>query len=422
MNDPCRINIQPRESLADQSLTTLQISNLPPHSTFTLRAKTKDEAGVIWVSWGIFESDEFGSIDISKQAPLSGTFTTADPSAILWSMHPEGKMTDPVPKFEKSTVEPLSIEISIRVDEVILAETTIKRLFNLATEIVREPVDEKGIKGTLFYPEGKGPHPVVICLSGSGGGYDETRASLLATHGYAAFAVAYFGAGSLPHELSEIPVEFFERALSWLKKQDMVDCSKIAVYGYSKGGELALLLGSLYPDIKAVAAFSGSSFVWQGLSFGRPASSWTQGNKPLPYLPMKVPFFTILKLLLGKKVAFRESYERGMQASNKRDAAVIRVEKINGPLFLVAGTEDQVWPAAEFADMIIERLKHAEYPYSYTYFKEEGAGHLVSLPYFPSAEVYKNLIFTSGNNQLSSVSMIKAWNEMIKFLDRSLKL
>lgn len=421
MNDPCRIDIQPRESMADQPLTTLKISNLPPHNTFTLRAKTKDEAGVNWISWGIFESDESGSIDISKQAPLSGTFETADPSAILWSMHPDGKMTDPTPKFEKNTVEPLSIEISVRADKEIFAETTIKRLFHQAAEIVREPVDEKGVIGTLFYPKGKESYPVVICLSGSGGGYDETRASLLASHGFAAFAVAYFGAGSLPHELSEIPVEFFERALSWLKKHDEVDCGKTAVYGYSKGGELALLLGSLYPDIKAVAAFSGSSFVWQGLSFGRPASSWTQGVKPLRYLPMKVPLLTILKLLLGKKVAFRESYERGMQVSNKRDTAVIRVEKINGPLFLVAGTEDQVWPATEFADMILSRLKHTEYPYSYTYIKEEGAGHLVGLPYFPSAEVYKNLIFTSGNNQLSSVSMIKAWNEMIKFLDSSLK-
>jgi len=69
--------------------------------------------------------------------------------------------------------------------------------------------------------------------------------------------------GSLPKELYEIPVEFFERGLSWLEKHGSVDCERIAVYGYSKGGELSLLLGSLYSPIKAVAAFSGSSLVWQ---------------------------------------------------------------------------------------------------------------------------------------------------------------
>jgi len=420
--DDCKIEIQPKKSLADQPLTTLKISNLPPHSEFTIRAKTQDEAEVIWISWGVFKSDESGLIDVSKQIPLSGTFAVSDPSAILWSMHPNGEMTDPVPRFEKRTVAPLSITISIEKEKEILAQTTVERIFNPATTgIVRESVDREGMIGTLFYPENKGPHPVVICLSGSGGGYDETRASLLAAHGYAAFALAYFGVGSLPDELSEIPVEFFERAVSWLKEHELVDSNKIAVYGYSKGGELALLLGSLYPQIRAVAAFSGSSFVWQGLKFGRPCSSWTQHEKELPYLPMKVPFYTILKLMFGKKVAFRESYERGMQVLGKSDAATIRVEQINGPIFLVAGTDDQVWPATDFADMITERLNLSEYRYSYKYFKEEGAGHLVGLPYFPSAEVYKNLIFASGNNQLSSISMIKAWNEMIKFLDSSLK-
>ncbi len=418
MKNPCKIDIQPRESLADQPLTALKISNLPPHGTFTLRAETKDEAGVTWISWGIFKSDESGLIDVSKQAPLSGTFATADPSAIMWSMHPDGKMIDPVPKFEKSTVEPLSVEISVRSGEEILAETTIKRLFHKTTEIVREPVDEKGVKGTLFYPKEKGSYPVVICLSGSGGGYDEARASLLASHGFAAFALAYFGTGSLPEELSEVPVEFFERAVSWLQERDCVDSDKIAVYGYSKGGELALLLGSLYPQIKAVAAFSGSSFVWQGLKFGSPCSSWTQGSKELPYLPMKIPFYTILKLIFGKKVAFLDSYKRGMLTSKKDDAAIIQVEQINGPLFLVAGTDDQVWPATDFADRIIERLKQSEYQHTYEYFREEGAGHLVGLPYFPSAEVYKNLIFTSGNNELSSVAMIKTWDAMIKFLEK----
>ena len=420
MIDNCKIEIQPKRSLADQPLTTLKISDLTPNNEFTIRAKTQDEAEVVWISWAVFKSDESGLIDVSKQIPLSGTFNVSDPSAFLWSMYPNGKREDPVPKFEKRTVAPLSITISIEKEKEILAETTIERIFNPGTGIVREPVDQKGVIGTLFYPENKGPHPVVICLSGSGGGYDETRASLLASHGYAAFALAYFGAGSLPDELSEIPVEFFEKAVSWLKEHEFVDSDKIAVYGYSKGGELALLLGSLYPHIKAVAAFSGSAFVWQGLKFGRPGSSWTQGGEELPYLPMKVPFYTILKLIFGKKVAFRESYERGMRDS-KESTAVIRVEEINGPLFLVAGTDDQVWPAEKFADMITERLKHSGHSHSCTYLKKEGAGHLVGLPYLPSAEVYKNLIFTSANNELSSVAMIEAWSKMVKFFDASLK-
>ena len=422
MNDKCKINIQPTESLADQPLTTLKIKCLTPNREVTIRARTRDEAGTSWMSWGTFKTDGSGSIDVSKQAPLTGTFSMPDPSAILWSMRPNGDMTIPVPMFKKNTVTPLSIEVSVEIDEETFAQTSIERIFNpQETEVIRIPVDQKGVTGTLFYPASPGPHPAVICLSGSGGGFNEPRASLLAAHGYAAFALAYFGAGSLPKELHEIPVEFFEKALSWLEKIDSIDCDRIAVYGYSKGGELALLLSSLYPHIKAVAAFSGSSFVWQGLRFGRPSSSWTQGGNILPYLRMKVRFHTILRLFCGKTVAFRDSYERGLKASQNVDHATIRVEKIGGPIFLVAGTDDQVWPAADFADTIVERLKQHEHRYPCKYFREEGAGHLVCMPYLPSAQVFGNLIFTSSNIELGSIAMIKAWAAMLEFFAETLK-
>ncbi|MBM9519863.1 acyl-CoA thioesterase/BAAT N-terminal domain-containing protein [Desulforhopalus vacuolatus] len=422
MSDKCKIVIQPSESLADQPLMTFKICGLTPNHEVAIRARTQDEAGTTWMSWGTFQSDEAGSIDISKQAPLAGTFAIADPSAILWSMRPDGDTTNPVSMFEKKTVTPLSVKVSVEINEETVAQTTIVRIFSSkGTEVIREPVDQEGVTGTLFYPASKGPHPAVICLSGSGGGFNEPRASLLAAHGYAAFALAYFGAGSLPRELHEIPVEFIERGLSWLGQHNSVDCDRIAVYGYSKGGELALLLGSLYSQIKAVAAFSGSSFVWQGLRFGRPGSSWTQGGKTVPYLPMKVPLYTIFKLFLGKTVAFRESYTRGLRASKNLDTAAIRVEQINGPVFLVAGTDDQVWPAADFADTIAERLKQHEHQYPCKYFREKGAGHLVCMPYLPSAEVCRNLIFTSSNIEITSIVMIKTWDAMIDFFEEFLK-
>ena len=422
MSDTCKIDIQPLTSLADQSLRSLTVSGLLPNREVTIRAESQDEAGINWMSWGTFQSDESGSIDTSKQTPLSGTFTKPDPSAILWSMRPDGDISKTVPVFAKDSVAPLSVKVTVEMNEETLAQTAIERTFILdEKEVIREPIDREGIAGTLFYPAQKGPHPAVICLSGSGGGFNEPRASLLASHGFAAFALAYFGTGSLPNELHEIPVEFFERGLSWLEKHEAIDCDRIAVYGYSKGGELALLLGSLYPKIKAVAAFSGSSHVWQGLRFGRPSSSWTQGGRILPYVPIKVPLLTMFRLLRGGPVAFRESYERGLKSAKNVDDSAIRAEHINGPVFLVAGTDDQVWPAADFADTIAERLERHEHRYPCEYLREEGAGHLVCMPYLPGAEIFKNLIFTSSNIELSSIAMVKAWHAMLGFLDKSLK-
>ena len=422
MSESCRIDIKPLRSRADQPIDVLKISGLKPGGEVTVQAETRDEGGRSWISRGILDGDETGTIDLSRQAPKSGTFKAADPSAILWSLRPEGNPDIPVPLFKKKTVAPLSIKISVVGEGKTLAEKNIERVFGSPDrEIIREPVAREGVTGILFYPAGGERCPVVICLSGSGGGIDEPRAALLAAHGYTVFALAYFGAGSLPKDLYEIPVEFFQKGLDWLEEQGAADPERVAVYGYSKGGELALLLASLYPRIKAAAAFAGSSHVWQGLRFGRPGSSWSRRGNSLPYLPMKVPLTTVFKLMLGRAVAFRGSYERGFASVRDPEAAAIQVEKINGPVLLVAGTEDQVWPAADFAERVAARLKENRQRYPLRYLKEEGAGHLVGLPYLPSAEVCRNLIFTSADIESSTLASTRAWEALVDFLRESLR-
>jgi hypothetical protein len=49
----------------------------------------------------------------------------------------------------------------------------------------------------------------VILLGGSDGGVMEGSAAVLASRGYAALALAYFGAPPLPPELIEVPLEYF---------------------------------------------------------------------------------------------------------------------------------------------------------------------------------------------------------------------
>jgi dienelactone hydrolase len=322
--------------------------------------------------------------------------------------------------FEKSTVAPLEVELSVESGGETLARERIERHFlPPASGAGREPVDREGLFGVLFLPAGKGPHPALICLSGSGGGISEPRASLLASRGYAALALAYFGAGSLPGQLREIPVEFIERGISWLGEHETVDSGRVGVCGISKGGELALLLGSLYLRIKAVAALSGSSFVWQAPGRGRVRSSWSRGGKPVPCLRMRVPLADILRLARGQAVAFRRSYQRGLRAAADSDLAAIPVERVRGPVFLAAGTDDRVWPAAAFAEAVVARRRM--HGCDCRYFRAEGAGHLVSLPYLPAAEVCRNLVFASANAETNARAAIGAWDAMIDFFDRVFK-
>jgi hypothetical protein len=59
----------------------------------------------------------------------------------------------------------------------------------------------------------------VIVLSGGGGGIDEHRGAILASHGYAALSLGYFNVEGLPRGLVNIPLEYFENAIRWMRRQ-----------------------------------------------------------------------------------------------------------------------------------------------------------------------------------------------------------
>jgi dienelactone hydrolase len=134
--------------------------------------------------------------------------------------------------------------------------------------MIKREVNEAGLVADLLY-DGDQPRKAIIMLGGSEGGKTWSRirqpVELLVQRGYAIFSLAYFKAQSLSGTLEEIPLEYFEKAFAWLSVQPGIVADKVAILGGSKGAEAALLLGSRYPQIKAIVAFSPSSVVWQGI-------------------------------------------------------------------------------------------------------------------------------------------------------------
>lgn len=72
---------------------------------------------------------------------------------------------------------------------------------------------------------GAGPFPGIIDLFGSGGGLCEYRASLLAGHGFAVLALAYFGFEDLPEYLDDMHLEYFEEAVDFMLQHPKVGSS-----------------------------------------------------------------------------------------------------------------------------------------------------------------------------------------------------
>lgn len=256
----------------------------------------------------------------------------------------------------------------------------------------RRPVISDGLVATLLLPppsERRGP--AVVVLGGARGGLDEHGAGALAEAGFVALALAYFGAESLPGALVEIPLEYVGRAIAWLRAQPEVGGRRVGLVGRSKGGELALQAAATYREhISAVVGYTPSPVVWQGLPADRrgwrepPRSSWTLNGNPLPFLPLAKPRASdlpriVLSMLAGK-LALRPAYERALDDDEAREHATIPLEHIAGPVLLISGSDDQMWPATALCELAMTRLARRKHPSADRHLTYDGAGHLLALP------------------------------------------
>jgi len=421
------IEASPRSALVDEP-TQIQLKGFAPQQIVILRARTVDHAKKAWASYAVFQADAQGNIDLTTQKPLSGTYRDLDTTGLFWSMLPvDTKQTTP---FIHKTQQPLVIELVAEVEGEVVASTQVTRLF-VTPDVKRQPVRENGLVGTFFSPVGPGPHPAIIVLNGSDGGLRENPAALLASHGYAALALAYFNYEDLPRSLTDIPLEYFETAIAWLQAQEAVNAEKIAVIGLSRGGELALLLGSLFPAIKAVVSGAPSPFIQAGINeTGRPSGpAWTFHDEPLPHVNVHVNFFIAITLcwqaFKHHAFAMRTMFLTTLKDRNNLERATIQVENIQGPVLLISGEDDQLWPSTLFAERIMDRLAQHQHPYPYEHLRYKGAGHFVCFPYgLPSLPPYVQPapgIAFGGSIAANAHSVRDSWPKILAFLEKALR-
>lgn len=417
------IKVEPARALIDE-VVSIQLSDLAPGQNVTVRARTRFHTSHVWESYATFMADKNGSVDVSAQQPLTGTYETADPMGLLWSMIP--------PRGEDATsfedgLDPVIIDLIVEVDGRTAASAQLERLF-VAPEVTRVPARENGLVGTLFLPGDSGPYPAVIVLGGSNGGLHEEGAALLASHGYAALALAYFHAETLPSTLSNIPLEYFETAINWLQSHDRVDNKRLGIMGASRGGELALLVAATFPDIRAVVGYVPSGVVWGAM--GQYGAAWTYQGTPVPYVPL-IPTaeFTLDQRKRSRKapMAYTPLFLANLENTAAVEKAIIAVENINGPVLLISAQDDQVWPSTLMSEMVIDRLAQHNHPYPYEHLSYEGAGHfIIGPPYFPTTPTQlrhpltRKLMALGGHAKGNAFAQADSWTRVLDFLKESL--
>lgn len=283
-------------------------------------------------------------------------------------------------------------------------------------------VRESGVIGKIFFPDTPEQRPAIIVFSGSDGGFHERQAKLFAEEGYVALALAFFHADGLPESLENIPLEYFLKGIKWLKSQPQVKSDKIHLYGPSKGGELVLLLASIFPEEIASAIAVVPSCVTFGGIPNEKNACWTLGGNPLPVAPTPSKEDVYKQLETRKTVDLVQIYLNKMQDTVAFEKAFINVDKIKCPILLISGKDDRMWPSWIYGDLIMQRLAEVKSPIFREHLCYDNVGHMITNPYDPVlTEAFRHpvtgLLYEIGGNPKEQAFACKdSWEKILSFI------
>ncbi|MDN6840496.1 MAG: acyl-CoA thioesterase/BAAT N-terminal domain-containing protein [Tetragenococcus halophilus] len=423
-----KLQISSINSYIDEQLT-IEAIGCEENMEVTIHASTYDEKQKKFSSHATFIADKEGTVSVSSQQPIAGSYVKADPSGLFWSMeHVDSKYGD---YYEKTNADKVSIDLVLQVEGKEMDAVTINRYFYM-NNTVKETVQHGRISGSLFHPKQKGHYPAALILSGSDGVTQEHAAALLASKGYTTFALAYFGVEGLPKDLENIPLEYFREATMWLKDHSYVN-GDINLIGHSRGGELALLLAATFDDYQSVVASAPSAYMTPGMKNGIFTSvpSWTINQQTLANVKFKFRFKTITSMLknwvLKKPISYLSIWDDTLKNQEKLEKARIPVENIYPPVMFIAGEDDQLWPSSQYIKIMEDNLQNKKASQYNRYLYYENAGHFLSFPYsfanLPSnvfMSVSENMILTFGGSKRGNAEATKdSWKQILIFLEES---
>jgi pimeloyl-ACP methyl ester carboxylesterase len=223
--------------------------------------------------------------------------------------------------------------------------------------------------------------------------------------------------------LQSIPLEYFGTAIRWCSRHVALRANAIAIAGGSRGGELALLLAATYPEIVAVVAWVASGIIWPGLppeTKERPVAAWSWYGNDLPFAQIDRKAVNWDQ----RPVRFTPAFVEALSDRVSMAAAEIPVERIHGPVLLISGSDDQVWPSKMLSNMAIDRLHRSNHPFEVEHLCFEGAGHLIGPPHPFATPGRTHFIHATlgidfefgGSIELNARASHDSWKRVIEFL------
>ncbi len=191
-------------------------------------------------------------------------------------------------------------------------------------------------------------------------------------------ALAYIPGAALPRTRDTVPLEYFADALRWLREHPDSSGEAPMVWGFSRGGEVSLLLAATFPELVS------------GVVAGVPADrvhcgppSWTLRETTLPCFG---------------------------SGAHRTSATLIPVDRVQDPVLLVCGEADAIWDSCGMSRRVVARLERDTSP-PHRFEAYPDAGHLVALP--PVIEVSH---FEGEDPVATERARVDMWRITLQFL------
>ncbi|MFC4450164.1 acyl-CoA thioester hydrolase/BAAT C-terminal domain-containing protein [Halorussus aquaticus] len=423
----------------------VRLAGFAPRTEVTLEATATDERGVEFSAARSLRTDRTGAASVADRLSSATTdpagtadwtamgpgFESSDLAAVemlLCRLTPRAGASPTPDRFVAGERAAVDVTLTARVGEERRASATTTRVLT-DSSVSRRTVSDRDLVGWLYEPPGKaeGPHQGVVALHGSHARVPHALSRTLASHGYATLALQYVGGEGLPESVRGVPVEYFRRATRWLTERERVRDERAGFVGVSRGVEAALLAAADFSGSTAVVGYSGGGVLGPGVNASATAvtdwaSAWTRNGDPLADATAVRTVFSAVQDAREEcetVACVPESVREWVGASTLR-RAVAPVEIIDGPVVLLAGSDDATWPAPALSAMAIDRLDRRGHDQPYQLRVYDDAGHVFGLPYRRYTGEATSQEY-GGSPAANAVAAADSWPVVLRYLRRGLR-
>ena len=230
---------------------------------------------------------------------------------------------------------------------------------------------EHGFVGHMAEPDEGSDRAVIIIMGGEQSLLPGIKfAERFADYGITGLAVSLFGAEGLPDSPNMIPIDMFLPAAEYLRERKRI--SHISIYGQSMGSIFAVMAAQYVGGFENLIMVSPTHVPFEGTMkdkktmSGRSVATWK--GKDIPFVKAD---FSAVKAgkyyrlpdvsykVTGMWIAYNKAYGNDEAVRN----AMLHPEKSEARILMIAGDEDECWPAeysVKFIQTELERISYGK--------------------------------------------------------------